>query len=59
TAFATPIAIAIPPKVDRFIIDTYCPAVVTKSFPQSGITVFGAFPHTHLQGKVKLSILIL
>ncbi|CAF4783786.1 unnamed protein product [Rotaria socialis] len=51
TVFATPVAIAIPPKVDRFIIDTYCPAVVTKSFPQSGITVVGAFPHTHLQGQ--------
>ncbi|CAF4514088.1 unnamed protein product, partial [Rotaria socialis] len=51
TAFATPVAIAIPPKVDRFIIDTYCPAVITKSFPQSGITVVGAFPHTHLQGQ--------
>ncbi|CAF4624190.1 unnamed protein product [Rotaria sp. Silwood1] len=43
-------AIAIPPETDRFIIDSYCPAEATKYFPESGITVLAAFPHTHLQG---------
>ncbi|CAF1122491.1 unnamed protein product [Rotaria sp. Silwood1] len=43
-------AIAIPPGVDRFIIDSYCPGETTKNFPQTGITMLVAFPHTHLQG---------
>ncbi|CAF3886409.1 unnamed protein product [Rotaria sp. Silwood1] len=42
--------IAIPPHVDRFIIDSYCPTNFSKNFPESGITVIGALPHTHLQG---------
>ncbi|CAF2078555.1 unnamed protein product [Rotaria magnacalcarata] len=50
-ALPNPSGIAIPPKLDRFIIDSYCPTEVTQSFPQSGITVLGAFPHTHLQGQ--------
>ena len=45
-------SLAIPPQVERFIIDSYCPASVTQNFPQSGITVVAAFPHTHLQGKL-------
>ncbi|CAF0843332.1 unnamed protein product [Adineta ricciae] len=44
------VALAIPPKVDRFIVDTYCPAEATRNFPASGIMVVSAFPHTHLQG---------
>ncbi|UJR09497.1 hypothetical protein I4U23_013735 [Adineta vaga] len=44
-------AIAIPPRIDRFIIDSYCPASATTKFPKSGITVTTAFPHTHLQGR--------
>lgn len=60
-------ALAIPPGVKRFIVDSYCPASATtvsnvsflsndelcfmQRIPQSGITVFSAFPHTHLQGR--------
>ncbi|UJR06551.1 hypothetical protein I4U23_010834 [Adineta vaga] len=44
------LALAIPPKVDRFVVDAYCPAEATRNFPESGITVVSAFPHTHLQG---------
>ncbi|CAF0842897.1 unnamed protein product [Didymodactylos carnosus] len=42
--------IAIPPLMDRFVIDSYCNANATKNFPSAGITVLSAFPHTHLQG---------
>ncbi|CAF1379082.1 unnamed protein product, partial [Adineta ricciae] len=42
--------IIIPPKLDQFIIDAYCPRAATKNIPESGITVVSAFPHTHLQG---------
>ncbi|CAF1482230.1 unnamed protein product [Adineta steineri] len=44
-------ALAIPSGVDQFVIDSYCPASATSSLPKSGITVFCALPHTHLQGK--------
>jgi len=43
--------ITIPPLMDRFIIDAYCPSNGTKRLPSSGVTVFSAFPHTHLQGR--------
>ena len=62
------LGISIPPRADRFVIDSYCPAILTqvseqnhfihvaahsvffKRIPSAGITVVGAFPHTHLQG---------
>ncbi|UJR36729.1 hypothetical protein I4U23_029445 [Adineta vaga] len=45
------LGLSIPPRVESFVVDTYCPASVTSTFPASGITVLNAFPHTHLQGK--------
>ncbi|CAF4968100.1 unnamed protein product, partial [Rotaria sp. Silwood1] len=48
---STPFDLAIPPQVNRFIVDCYCPPSVTQNFPESGITVVLAFPHTHLQGQ--------
>ncbi|CAF1111757.1 unnamed protein product [Rotaria sp. Silwood1] len=53
---ADPTGIAIPPRVNEFVIDSYCPAIATKNFPESGITVISAFPHTHLQGKFNLHV---
>ncbi|CAF0955087.1 unnamed protein product [Adineta ricciae] len=50
-ADSTPVSIAIPPRSDRFVIDSYCTASATKVIPKSGITVTTAFPHTHLQGR--------
>ncbi|UJR19902.1 hypothetical protein I4U23_023034 [Adineta vaga] len=47
---ATAQALAIPAGVDRFIVDSYCPANASHNFPKSGITVFCALAHTHLQG---------
>ncbi|CAF1144593.1 unnamed protein product [Adineta ricciae] len=44
-------ALAIPAGADRFIVDSYCPASASLNIPKSGITVFCALPHTHLQGK--------
>ncbi|UJR07214.1 hypothetical protein I4U23_011502 [Adineta vaga] len=44
------LGIIIPPKIDRFIIDSYCPSQATKNIPQSGLTILSAFPHTHVQG---------
>ncbi|CAF0875388.1 unnamed protein product [Adineta ricciae] len=51
-------ALAIPPKVNNFIIDSYCLPEATQNFPKDGITVTAAFPHTHLQGKTVWSKLI-
>ncbi|CAF3197010.1 unnamed protein product [Rotaria socialis] len=45
------LGLAIPPLVEQFVVDSYCPAKVTHNFPQSGITVLSAMPHTHLQGR--------
>ncbi|CAF2984106.1 unnamed protein product [Rotaria sp. Silwood2] len=47
---SSPSALAIPPKVERFIVDSYCPSEATRNFPKSGINVVFALPHTHLQG---------
>ncbi|CAF4070081.1 unnamed protein product, partial [Rotaria sordida] len=43
--------IAIPPVVNQFEIDAYCPVDFSQKFPESGITVISAFPHSHFQGK--------
>ncbi|CAF1123173.1 unnamed protein product [Adineta ricciae] len=51
-------ALAIPPKVNNFIVDSYCLPEATQNFPKDGITVTAAFPHTHLQGKTVWSKLI-
>ncbi|CAF3680380.1 unnamed protein product [Rotaria sp. Silwood1] len=51
-------ALAIPPKVERFIVDSYCSANVTMNFPEEGITVVSAFPHTHFQGRTVWTKLI-
>ncbi|CAF1495013.1 unnamed protein product [Rotaria sp. Silwood1] len=48
---ANEVSLAIPPNVEQFNVDSYCPMEVTANIPESGITVFGAFPHAHLQGK--------
>ncbi|CAF0807769.1 unnamed protein product [Adineta ricciae] len=45
------LSLTIPPQVETFSVDTYCPASATALFPASGITIINAFPHTHLQGK--------
>ncbi|CAF4087480.1 unnamed protein product [Rotaria sordida] len=45
-----PGAIVIPPEVDQFTIDAFCPAKATQNIPESGITVISSFTHTHLQG---------
>ncbi|CAF0775985.1 unnamed protein product [Adineta ricciae] len=47
---STPSGLAIPPKVERFITDSFCPPEATRNFPKSGINVIFALPHTHLQG---------
>ncbi|UJR07225.1 hypothetical protein I4U23_011513 [Adineta vaga] len=44
-------ALAIPPKVENFIVDSYCTANGSQNYPKDGITVTAALPHTHLQGK--------
>ncbi|CAF4045322.1 unnamed protein product, partial [Rotaria sp. Silwood1] len=44
-------SLAIPPNVQNFIVDSYCPRNATTNIPQSGITVISAFPHAHLQGR--------
>ncbi|CAF3053826.1 unnamed protein product [Rotaria sp. Silwood2] len=46
-----PTSLAIPPNVQNFIVDSYCPINATISIPMSGITVISAFPHAHLQGR--------
>ncbi|CAF4122703.1 unnamed protein product [Rotaria magnacalcarata] len=48
-----PASLAIPPQVNRFIVDSYCDPKASQHLPESGITVLSAFPHTHLQGKPK------
>ncbi|CAF4835640.1 unnamed protein product [Rotaria sp. Silwood1] len=48
---STPRALAIPPKVERFIIDSYCSATATMNFPEEGITIVSAFPHMHSHGR--------
>ncbi|CAF1072713.1 unnamed protein product [Didymodactylos carnosus] len=55
---SSPMALAIPPNVDQFIVDSYCQATHTKNFPKEGITVISALPHTHLQGVTVWSKLI-
>ncbi|CAF3947797.1 unnamed protein product [Rotaria magnacalcarata] len=45
------LALTIPPKVDQFIVDSYCPSEFSKNFPESGITVVSALLHAHLQGR--------
>ncbi|CAF3360809.1 unnamed protein product [Rotaria socialis] len=45
------VALAIPPKAERFVVDGYCTANATQNFPEEGITVISTFPHTHLQGR--------
>ncbi|CAF4919956.1 unnamed protein product [Rotaria sp. Silwood1] len=52
------IGLAIPPKVERFIVDSYCSADATMNFPEEGITIVSAFPHTHLQGRTVWTKLI-
>ncbi|CAF3793088.1 unnamed protein product [Rotaria sp. Silwood1] len=47
---STLLGLAIPPKVEKFIVDSYCPSNATRNIPKSGITVLSSFPHTHLQG---------
>ncbi|CAF0896019.1 unnamed protein product [Adineta steineri] len=47
---ADPFGLAIPLRVDRFTIDSYCPSEASRNFPKSGINVIFALPHTHLQG---------
>ncbi|CAF4327797.1 unnamed protein product, partial [Adineta steineri] len=44
------LSLVIPPRVDRFVVDSYCPSTATRRFPETGITVLSALPHTHLQG---------
>ncbi|CAF1219237.1 unnamed protein product [Rotaria magnacalcarata] len=46
-----PASLAIPPQVNRFIVDSYCDPKASQHLPESGITVLSAFPHTHLQGQ--------
>ncbi|CAF4866010.1 unnamed protein product, partial [Rotaria sp. Silwood1] len=55
---ASALGLAIPPKVERFIVDSYCSANATVNFPEEGITVVSAFPHTHLQGRTVWTKLI-
>ncbi|UJR36633.1 hypothetical protein I4U23_029352 [Adineta vaga] len=50
--------LSIPPRVQSFVVDTYCPASATLRLPTSGITVFSAFPHTHLQRRTVWTKLI-
>ncbi|CAF4656451.1 unnamed protein product, partial [Rotaria sp. Silwood1] len=47
------LGLTIPPYNERFNVDSYCPAEVTKSFPnpKSGITGLTAYAHTHIQGR--------
>ncbi|CAF3333694.1 unnamed protein product [Rotaria sp. Silwood2] len=45
-----PTSLAIPPKAEQFIVDSYCPPEATRNFPSSGINIVSALPHTHLQG---------
>ncbi|CAF1140454.1 unnamed protein product [Rotaria sp. Silwood1] len=47
----SPAALAIPPKVERFIVDSYCSATATTNFPKEGITVISAIPHIHMPGR--------
>ncbi|CAF1310464.1 unnamed protein product [Rotaria sordida] len=47
---SNPASLAIPPKVEQFIVDSYCPPEATRNFPISGINIVSALPHTHLQG---------
>ncbi|UJR36615.1 hypothetical protein I4U23_029335, partial [Adineta vaga] len=49
---SSPLSIAIPPNVDSFPIDSFCPAEASlNNFPSTGgLTVISSFPHTHLQG---------
>ncbi|CAF3598120.1 unnamed protein product [Rotaria sp. Silwood1] len=47
---SSPAALAIPPKTEQFIVDSYCPPEATRNFPVSGINIVSALPHTHLQG---------
>ncbi|CAF1224031.1 unnamed protein product [Rotaria sp. Silwood1] len=46
---SSPTALAIPPRVERFVINSYCPSEATRNIPKSGINVVFALPHTHLQ----------
>ncbi|CAF1307283.1 unnamed protein product [Rotaria sordida] len=48
---ANAMSLAIPPNIEQFNVDSYCPMEATENIPESGITVFGAFPHAHLQGR--------
>ncbi|CAF4866020.1 unnamed protein product [Rotaria sp. Silwood1] len=57
-ADSSAIGLAIPPKVERFIVDSYCSADATMNFPEEGITIVSAFPHTHLQGRTVWTKLI-
>ncbi|CAF1351319.1 unnamed protein product [Adineta steineri] len=43
-------SLTIPPGVQSFAVDSYCPMNASLLFPTSGITVLTAFPHAHLQG---------
>ncbi|UJR14303.1 hypothetical protein I4U23_001293 [Adineta vaga] len=47
---STPSGLIIPPKTEQFITDSFCPSEATRNFPESGINVIFALPHTHLQG---------
>lgn len=49
-----PLAIFIPPGMDRFVIDSYCPTQATEKLPTTGITVVNVLPHAHLQGKNRI-----
>ncbi|CAF0926306.1 unnamed protein product [Rotaria sp. Silwood1] len=47
---STLFGLIIPPKVENFIVDSYCPSIATEIIPKSGITLLFAFLHTHLHG---------
>jgi len=47
---SSPSSIAVPPQVERFSVDSFCPSFATRNFPRTGINVIYALPHTHLQG---------
>ncbi|CAF2059300.1 unnamed protein product [Rotaria magnacalcarata] len=44
-----PSALTVPPRMEQFAIDSYCPSEVTRNIPKSGNNVIFALPHTHLQ----------
>ncbi|UJR17775.1 hypothetical protein I4U23_004673 [Adineta vaga] len=47
---SNPASLALPPNMNQFIVDSYCPSEATRNFPASGVNIVSALPHTHLQG---------